>query len=313
MTHRCVTMVGMGTTSRHFTSDDFTETAMTRELVEYARSHDKGPGQSLPGLQRIEGLSQGALKLVVLGSGSKGNCSLVVGPEGAVMIDAGFSKKETLRRMAIAGVDPALVKAIIVTHEHSDHIKGVGVVSRGLDVPVYASRGTAGCESMRRQAPDVEAFANDDELTLAGLRIKVFSTSHDAVDPVGYRFSGFGDDVGVATDTGFLTGPAAEALAGVRLLALESNHDPDMLANGPYPYILKRRIASDHGHLSNVQSADALARLLSDRLEAVIAMHLSETNNLHDLPIDSLSGCVRGECHPARVAAAWQSRPTVVG
>ena len=306
-------MVGMSAASRHFASDEFPEVAMTRERIEYARTHDAGPSHALPEVQRVEGLSQGALKLVVLGSGSKGNCVVVVGPEGAVMVDAGFSKRETLRRLALAGVDPALVKAIIVTHEHSDHIKGVGVVSRGLGVPVHASRGTADCASMRAQAPDLITFAHDDELTIAGMRIKAFSTSHDAADPVGFRFSGFGDDIGLATDTGFLTGPAAEALAGVRLLAIESNHDPEMLAYGPYPYLLKQRIASDRGHLSNVQSADALARLLSDRLEAVIAMHLSETNNLHNLPVDSLSSCVRGEDHPARVAAAWQSRPTVVG
>ena len=255
--------------------------------------------------------ADGKLHLVVLGSGSKGNSAVIVGRDGSLLIDAGFSKKETLRRLELAGVDPASIRAILVTHEHSDHIKGIGVVSRGLDLPVYASRGTARTAGMRKQAPDVIAFSNSDSLSLAGITVTTFSTSHDAVDPVGFRFEQNGDAIGYATDTGFLTGPAREVLADVRLLALESNHDPEMLRTGPYPYVLKQRIASNNGHLSNVQSAAALDELLCNRLESVVAMHLSETNNLHELPEDSLRGVVARADHPAHVAAAWQNRPTI--
>lgn len=256
--------------------------------------------------------SQAALHLAVLGSGSKGNCAVISGPDGAIMVDAGFSKRETLRRLATCGIDPASIKALLVTHEHSDHIKGLGVVSRGLGLPVYASLGTADVASVRKQVPDLVAMRDDDELVLAGIRVKAFPTSHDAADPVGFRFDCAGDAIGYATDTGYLTGEAAEALADVRLLALEANHDPKMLASGPYPYPLKQRIASDRGHLSNEQSAEALDALLCDRLEAVVAMHLSETNNEHRLPVDGLGTTVARASHPAQVLAAWQRTPTVL-
>lgn len=283
------------------------------------RADDKSNPQKTAGKAQAEQRpASHPLRLTVLGSGSKGNCAVVSGPEGALLIDAGFSKKETLRRLELAGIDPANIKALIVTHEHSDHIKGLGVVSRGLKVPVYASRGTAGTSGLRRQAPEALTFGNEDELTLAGISVKVFPASHDAADPVGFRFSWTGvdgsrDDIGYLTDSGVLTGAAEEALREMRVLAIEANHDPQMLATGPYPYVLKQRISSATGHLSNTQSAEGLTRLLSDRLESVVAMHLSETNNLHELPVQSLSAALERAGVAARATAAWQGLPVSVG
>ncbi len=252
------------------------------------------------------------LKLTVLGSGSKGNATVVEGPDGALVIDAGFSAKEMLQRMDIAGVDPSRIRAILVTHEHGDHISGVGVLSRRLRVPVFASPGTAADNRFSVRVDEISTFSCGEVLTVAGIDVVPFHTSHDAAEPVGFRFV-LGDDViGYATDTGHLTEESAEALQGCRLLALESNHDLQMLKTGPYPYFLKDRVASERGHLSNEQASTALQRLVSDRLELVMGMHLSETNNLPLLSAAALTDCLAGLCHSAAVAVAGQNRPVQV-
>lgn len=252
------------------------------------------------------------LKLTVLGSGSKGNATVVEGPDGAVVIDAGFSAKEMLRRMEIAGVDPSSIRAILVTHEHGDHISGVGVLSRRLRVPVFASHGTAADNRFKVRVEEISTFSCGEVLTLAGIDVVPFHTSHDAAEPVGFRFALGDDAIGYATDTGHLTEESTEALQGCRLLALESNHDLQMLRTGPYPYFLKDRVASERGHLSNEQASDALERLVSDRLELVMGMHLSETNNLPLLSTAALTERLADLCHSAAVAVAGQNRPVQV-
>lgn len=252
------------------------------------------------------------LRLTVLGSGSKGNATVIEGPEGALVVDAGFSAKEMLRRMEIANVDPTRIRAILVTHEHGDHISGVGVLSRRLGVPVFASHGTAADNRFSVRVDEISTFSCGEVLTLAGIDIVPFHTSHDAAEPVGFRFA-LGDDViGYATDTGHLTEESAEALEGCRLLALESNHDLQMLRTGPYPYFLKDRVASQRGHLSNEQASNALERLVSDRLELVMGMHLSETNNLPLLSTAALTARLADLCHSATVTVAGQNRPVQV-
>ncbi|NTU89910.1 MAG: MBL fold metallo-hydrolase, partial [Actinobacteria bacterium] len=221
----------------------------------------------------------------------------------------GFSKRETLARMERAKVDPSSIRAIIVTHEHSDHIAGLDVVSRALRVPVYASVGTVDSKKKIRDIQNVHSFRAREALEIAGIHIIAFPTSHDAADPIGMRFECGNDVIGYATDTGILSMESFEMLMNCRILALESNHDPDMLRTGPYPYPLKKRVASDIGHLSNAQSGIGLTKLLCDDLECVIGMHLSETNNLPALARDSLQTVVTRQDHPAHVAVAAQSRP----
>lgn len=220
-----------------------------------------------------------------LGSGSSGNCTVVRGPAGAVVVDNGFSARETLRRFALAGGCAEEIVAILVSHEHSDHVSGIGVLARKLRVPVYASAGTCGRAGLERETVDVHRLRAGDSLSLAGLRVTPFRASHDAVEPVGFRFDADGrggGSLGLLTDTGVVTTEAFECLDGVCALALESNHDEQMLIRGPYPQFLKRRILSERGHLSNDAAAAALDMLLSDRLEAVFAMHISRTNNEPD-------------------------------
>lgn len=258
-------------------------------------------------------ISNATLRLHVLGSGSKGNCSIVEGPEGCIMVDCGFSRKKVRERLEQEGVDPGSIVACLVTHEHSDHVSGVDVVSRWLDIPVLASQGTCQVDRMRTGVANLEGICSRDSFTLAGIQVTTFPTSHDAVDPFGMRFS-YGDDaLGFVTDTGFLSGEACELLSDVRLLALESNHDVDMLRTGPYPSYLKARIASNEGHLSNGQSCDGLDALLSDRLECVTGMHLSETNNTYDCALSALSKTIARSGLDCRVQVAFQERPVSMG
>ena len=265
-----------------------------------------------------------ALHLHVLGSGSKGNCALVEGPEGLIMIDDGFSRREVLARMHELDLDENRVRALILTHEHSDHVSGVTVWCRRFEGALYASRGTSDARAYLAALP-FETFFPGDTLEVAGVRIDTFPTSHDVVNPVGFRFSCEGDAIGYATDTGTLTPGAMRALADVRILALESNHDVPMLRTGSYPRYLQDRIISTQGHLSNAQAAQAVSALVTNRTEAVLAMHISQENNRPSLAVRALAEALgatlddelgssatlerEGDLPNLRIRAAGQNRP----
>ena len=264
------------------------------------------------------------LHLHVLGSGSKGNCALVEGPEGLIMIDDGFSRRETLARMHELDLSENSVRALILTHEHTDHVSGVSVWCKHFSGELYASAGTAGARSHLNCLPFSE-FAPGDVLEIAGIQVATFPTSHDVVNPVGFRFSCKGDAIGYATDTGTLPPGSQRLLHDVRILALESNHDVTLLRTGPYPRMLQDRIASDRGHLSNTQAAEVVPKLVTDRTEQLVAMHISQENNRPSLAVRALASAlgatldnelgssatlVRGEHNPAlHILAAGQNRP----
>ncbi len=266
--------------------------------------------------------SSARLHLHVLASGSKGNCSVVqdVRTGACIVIDCGISKSAFMERMDACGLDPLRVEAILVTHEHSDHTKGLGVVTRGLArlgvrPPVLASEAVHAASTELHaieDAVDLRHFARGDDLALAGMVVHAFATSHDAAESFGFRFDCADDAVGFMTDTGVVTGDAYESLQGCRVLALEANHDPGMLENGPYPYYLKRRIASDRGHLSNDQSAELLGALLDNSLESVIGMHVSQNNNTYRLPRIALADVLACNDHPACALVGFQDRPLSV-
>ena len=262
------------------------------------------------------------LRLHVLASGSKGNCSVVedAATGNLVMLDCGISKRTFMERLAECGLDATRIQALFVTHEHSDHTKGLGVVTRGLAKlgaapAVYASAAVHAASAEIRaieDAVDLRHFRAGDDIAVAGMVVHAFPTLHDAAESFGFRLSCGGDSLGFMTDTGIVTGEAREALARCRVLALEANHDLDMLEHGPYPYYLKQRIASDHGHLSNVQSAALLESLLCDELEQVVGMHISETNNTYRLPDETLADVLRRQSHPAHAQVGYQNKPTSV-
>lgn len=235
------------------------------------------------------------MELHVLGSGSKGNCAIVESGDSAVMVDCGLTRKAVRERMAILGLDPSRICALLVTHEHTDHVKGIEVNLRGLGVegelPIYCTKGTRSNVKYLSEYGNVVEIRAGDGFDVGGIHVDVFDTSHDVAEPVGFRFSTArnGDihdasTIGYMTDSGICTPMGLEMLSGCQILAIETNHDPAMLRNGPYPAYLKKRIASDRGHLSNDGAGALLPELASDGLGYVVGMHISQENNDPDIP-----------------------------
>lgn len=258
------------------------------------------------------------LRLHILASGSRGNATIVENDQTGhgVLVDCGICKRDFLARCDEARFDPANIDAVLITHDHGDHTKGLGVVMRGLarmgrQPLVYAADETVRASKAIQDATsscETRSFRPEECLTAAGISIFPFATSHDAAASFGFRFEANGDAAGFMTDTGIVTPQAHAHLADVRLLALESNHDPKMLSEGPYPYVVRQRIASDKGHLSNEQAAEELASLLSNRLQAVAAMHVSENNNEYDLALRGFRAVMEREGCAARVSCGYQGR-----
>ncbi|NPD31188.1 MBL fold metallo-hydrolase [Eggerthellaceae bacterium zg-1084] len=259
----------------------------------------------------------------VIASGSKGNASVVADRRTGrcVLIDCGITGKNLMEGCAEAGVDPRLIEAVLVTHEHSDHVKGLGVAvralrSRGADPQVLASRPAVRASSALADLAsqvDVAHFAAGDALSLAGMVIHPFATSHDASASFGFRIECAGDALGFLTDSGMMTPAAHDALSEVRVLGIEANHDPTMLRACDYPAYLKARIASDRGHLSNDQCADELDSLLSTRLQHVVALHVSENANTYRAALSAVERAVSRQGHAARCAVGYQRRVVSVG
>jgi len=234
------------------------------------------------------------MKITSLASGSSGNAFLIEGDGSAVLADAGLSGKQIQERLAKAGFDPAALDGIVVSHGHSDHIKGVGVLSRKYKIPVWMNRGTwKAAEQSLGPLHCLEFFETGRIFQLGAFRIHPFSVPHDCADPVGFRISMGNCRLGIATDLGTVTGLVATVLTDLQVVVLESNHDPIMLRDGPYPWELKQRVRGRLGHLSNQDSASLLERIVSDELQAVILAHMSQTNNRAELALNSARGCLK--------------------
>ncbi|MFA6363175.1 MBL fold metallo-hydrolase [Methanoregula sp.] len=233
------------------------------------------------------------MRCTILASGSKGNCTYIKGSDGAILVDAGLSAKETLNRLTQTGCAPDAISAIIVTHEHVDHIRGLDVLARKLECPIYATRGTLEDFLNHRRTSDkplaTHACQYDNPFAVGGFTVSPFATSHDAAEPCGFVIAENGTRLGYCTDTGIVTPHMLNLLRRCDGLVLESNHCPEMLANGPYPESLKRRIRSSRGHLSNPAAAAAL-QVLGKDVSQVVLSHLSEINNTPDRAMASARG-----------------------
>jgi phosphoribosyl 1,2-cyclic phosphodiesterase len=232
-------------------------------------------------------LSAMAVRLTVLASGSKGNSAVVASSRTRILIDAGISCRETFRRMKALGEDPASLNAILITHEHSDHIHGLPVLARKLRIPVYMTAPTRSAWKRQLRAQRIELKGETKEETfeagrtlhIGDIAVQSFTIPHDAVDPVGFTFVAEGVKVGLVTDLGYMPQSVRQHVRGCDLLMIESNHDLEMLRVGPYPWSVKQRVMSRVGHLSNAALADFFNGEYDGSAAFVVLAHLSEQNN----------------------------------
>lgn len=226
------------------------------------------------------------MKIVPLASGSGGNSYLIRQGDKSLLVDAGLTCKQLLLRIEKINEDPERIIGIVVSHEHTDHIKGVGVLSRKFNIPVYLNRGTlSAARSALGKISQIQIFETGKLFKIGCFTIHPFSVPHDCAEPVGFRISCGAARLGIATDLGVPTNLVTNLLSSLQAVILESNHDPGMLMDGPYPWELKQRVKSRLGHLSNHQSAQLLQRIVNDELEVVVLAHMSETNNDAELAL----------------------------
>ena len=247
------------------------------------------------------------MRVSVLASGSKGNAIFVELDGMRLLVDAGISATRIKRGLMEQGVDAGALDGVLVTHEHTDHVNGLPMLSKWYHLPIFTRSGTIEHMACREKIP-MECFhAIEEGFQLGGVRIVSFNIPHDAVDPVGYRIEGSETCV-VATDLGFVTSSVQSALEGADVMVLEANHDPGMLRQGSYPWPLKRRILSNRGHLANSDAAWALVRL-NRRPRQVFLAHLSEENNRPELAQETVQSILAQQGVEISIAMASQYEP----
>lgn len=253
------------------------------------------------------------MRVLILGSGSRGNAMVVESAGRRLLVDAGFSCRELERRMKEHGVDPGTIGAVVVTHEHGDHVRGADRFVRRFRVPLYGTAGTlAGCklsdEARSRAVPIASGVPIEVD---DGFEVEPFLIPHDAAEPVGLVVEdSAGARLGLVADLGTRSRLAWGRLTRIDVLVLETNHDLGMLRDGPYPWHLKQRVAGRHGHLSNREAAEGLPELVSDRLRHVALYHLSQTNNQPALAADVVAEALASCGSVAAIAVTEQNRPT---
>lgn len=234
------------------------------------------------------------MRFRVIGSGSSGNATLIECEGTRILIDAGLGPRELAERLTSAGIDPASISAIVLSHEHGDHVKGAASFSRKWGVRIMATRGTYAAAGL-----GIAEIAGYDVLepfqarTVGALAVTGIPIPHDAAEPVAFVVRGAGSRLGHATDLGHLDRTLADAFRACDALVLESNYDPTLLANGPYPWSLKERIFSPRGHLSNADVARYLSAELGETCRRVVLAHLSEKNNHAELALASATSAIK--------------------
>lgn len=253
------------------------------------------------------------MRVAILGSGSSGNATLVRAGNTRVLVDAGFSARDLARRLEVLGVGPDEVAGIVVTHDHGDHTRGMGVFARRHGTPIWMTERTRdACAKLLRGDEEVRLYRPGRPFLIGDVRVEPFLTVHDAADPVGVALVDecTGLRMGVATDLGRPTTQIRHALGGCDLLVLEANHDELLLHTGPYPASVKRRIASSHGHLSNQAAARFAVELLHPRLAAVILAHLSNECNRPELARTVVGAALRKAGWKGHLGVARQDEPS---
>lgn len=241
------------------------------------------------------------MRIASLGSGSRGNATLVQHERTTLLVDCGFSLRETEKRLGELGLEACDIDAILITHEHSDHIRGVGSFVRKYATPLYMTHGTYRVSDVFDQQPCQEIIASE-SISIKDISILPFAVPHDAAEPCQFVFTDGDVRIGLLTDTGMITPHIIDKLSGCDALLLECNHDIDMLQQGEYPPSLKQRVGGDYGHLNNEQAAALLRQMDTSQLCYVAAMHISEKNNKSSLARRALSQALGWRVNDIQVA-----------
>ena len=253
------------------------------------------------------------MKIAVLGSGSRGNATLLTSGPTRMLVDAGLSARQLEQRLEHIGIEPHSINAIIITHDHRDHTRGSGVFSRKFGSQVFITRATGeACATLLRGTEPVRFYEPGRSFTIGDFKVDPFLTVHDAVDPVAVTITGVrcGTRVGIATDLGRPTAGIRHSLSGCDFLVLEANHDEQLLRSGPYPSSVQARIASSHGHLSNHAAAGFARELLHPRLSGIFLAHLSGECNRPELAHQVVSRALNRAGWKGFLEVARQDAPT---
>ncbi len=238
-----------------------------------------------------------SVRVSILGSGSKGNSTWIATETTRLLIDAGFSRRETFARLVALGEQPESCTAIVISHEHADHVNGLRKLASALRCPVYITAATR--EAMEREATigACEHFSAGERFRIGDIEVSPFAVPHDAADPVAFTFQAEGIKIGVVTDLGYVTGLVQQRVQGCHCLIFESNHDLEMLKVGPYPWHVKQRVMGRQGHLSNLSTAEFLTENLDRSVQVLVLAHLSETNNHPEIArLTALEALSRRNC-----------------
>lgn len=236
-----------------------------------------------------------AFRFCSLASGSSGNCQYIETGKVRILIDAGLSGKKIQQALELIEVDPKTINYILVTHEHSDHTKGVGILSRRFNLPIYANTNT--WESMKKDIGKVKeenilTFKTEEHFEIADLGIEPFGIYHDAIEPVGYCIHYKNSKISLLTDTGCVDENIKKKIGKSDLLLIESNHNIEMVKTGRYPWPLKKRILGDLGHLSNEAAGEIISDVYTDEMKVVLLAHLSQENNFPELAYTTVSNII---------------------
>ncbi len=246
------------------------------------------------------------VKICILASSSAGNATFVTSGRTRILIDAGLSRREIIKRLAAIGEDLSALDAVLITHEHCDHTSGLAVLLKAFKraLPVYLTHGTAGSIDWDEPAPALERFQAGCSFTIGDFDVASFTIPHDAADPVGFTLTAQGIKVSIATDLGYVTDSLRVHLRRTDLLVLESNHDLEMLRVGPYPWSVKQRVMSRRGHLSNEVAADFVEHDLDTSVSTLVLGHISEHNNHPELVRKAASKALDGRALWTRLFVA---------
>ena len=254
-----------------------------------------------------------SVRICVLGSGSGGNYTFVATERARVLVDVGFSCREIKRRLRNIGEDLARLDAVLITHEHSDHVAGLATLVRKFRRPIFVTARTERCLEWSEAEPVLERFQAGQGFSIGDLEIESFTVPHDAVDPVAFCFRAEGLKIGVVTDLGYMPESVKHHIRGCHLLVLESNHDLEMLRVGPYPWFVKQRVMSRVGHLSNNAVSEFLSADYDRSSQILVLAHLSEQNNHPEIARGSAARALRtAGAKETRLVLAEQGRPTEV-